>query len=443
MRPLSRKKKVLLVMKMMTLLLMLKRRRRRYQRQPQRWWVRPVLAARKQEGLYYTAMRRMREGDHAFFFKFYRMTPQMFDTLLTFAVTDLTCQNFIREPLEPAERLEIALSYLASGQDICSVALAYRVGIETARMCMHVTCRSLWARLKDNYMKVHSRAEWEKIAQGFSMRWQFPNCLGAVDGKHVAIVSPPDSGSVYFNYKGILMTVVDSDCKYTLIDVGAEGRLSDGGTFKNSEFGRALTQGDLDIPSLSWLPGSATNAPYTFVGDEAFQLREDFLRPYPARQLDDERRVFKYRLSRARRCAENAFGIKAARWRILLRTIHSKPKNVDFVIKAVCILHNFLTVHNPQSHKFTDTEDSFGNLVAGQWRQGVQQASEPHFFPIKATHCRNYLGNAAAARNLFAAYFCSSAGEVPWQWNLPGVSKEVAVKRLREQPHQTISDVFG
>ncbi|XP_075530160.1 uncharacterized protein LOC142563494 [Dermacentor variabilis] len=156
------------------------------------------------------------------------------------------------------------------------------------------------------------------------------------------------------------MAVVYSDCKYTLIDVGAEGRLSDGGTFKNSEFGRALTQADLDIPSLSWLPGSATNAPYAIVGDEAFQLREDFLRHYPARQLDDEKRFFNYRLSRARRCAENAFGITAARWTILLRTIHLKPKNVDFVIKAACILHNFLTVHNPQSHKFTDTEDSFG-----------------------------------------------------------------------------------
>ncbi|XP_049516383.1 uncharacterized protein LOC119442523 [Dermacentor silvarum] len=192
-------------------------------------------------------------------------------------------------------------------------------------MCIHVTSRSLWARLKDHYMKAPSRAEWEEIAQGFSMRWQFPNCLGAVDGKHVAIVCPPNSGSVYINYKGtfsvVLMAVVDSNCKYTLIDVGAEGRLSDGGTFKNSEFGRALTQGDLDIPSTSLLPGCGTNAPYVFVGDEAFQLRKDFLRPYPARQLDDEKRVFNYRLSRARRCAENAFGITAARWRIVLRTI--------------------------------------------------------------------------------------------------------------------------
>ncbi|XP_049515858.1 uncharacterized protein LOC119435724 isoform X2 [Dermacentor silvarum] len=81
------------------------------------------------------------------------MTPQLFDKLLSFVAEDLTRQHHIREPLEPGERLAIALSYLASGQDIKDVALAYRVGIETARVCIHVACRAIWARLKDHYMK--------------------------------------------------------------------------------------------------------------------------------------------------------------------------------------------------------------------------------------------------------------------------------------------------
>ncbi|XP_075539631.1 uncharacterized protein LOC142574434 [Dermacentor variabilis] len=47
---------------------------------------------------------------------------------------DFTRQPHIREPLEPGERLAVALSYLASGHDIKEVTLAYRVGIETARL---------------------------------------------------------------------------------------------------------------------------------------------------------------------------------------------------------------------------------------------------------------------------------------------------------------------
>ncbi|KAL3175706.1 hypothetical protein MRX96_000901 [Rhipicephalus microplus] len=73
-----------------------------------------------------------------------------------------------------------------------------------------------------------TKADCECIAEGFNSRWQFPNSLGAVERKHVAIVSSPKSGSKFFNYKGtffiVLMAVVDSDCKYVLVDVGAEGR---------------------------------------------------------------------------------------------------------------------------------------------------------------------------------------------------------------------------
>ncbi|KAH6940342.1 hypothetical protein HPB50_026947 [Hyalomma asiaticum] len=377
----SVRSRTLMVMRLVLLLLLLKKRKQiRARRRPRRWWVRPVFLARRQEGLYHTAMRRMREGDHGFFFKFYRMTPALFDILLSYVAADLTKFHVSRDPLEPGERLAIALSYLASGQDVPSVALAYRVGIETARLCLHLTCRALWARLKDHVMK-----------GTFSI---------------------------------VLLAVADSECKFVIIDVGAEGRQSDGGTFKNSDFGSALIEGSLGIPALACLPCTSTNVPYVFIGDEAFQLRKDFMRPFPARQLDDSRRIFNYRLSRARRCVENAFGITAARWRILLRTINLLPENVDYVIKAACVLHNFLTVHNPQSHQFPDKEDSFGNIVGGRWRQGMQGVPDNCFFPIQTTTSRNFNGDAAAARDLFTAYFSSSAGQVPWQWRIPGVSKK-------------------
>lgn len=43
--------------------------------------------------------------------------------------------------------------------------------------------------------------DWADIASGFRHKWQFPNCLGAVDGKHVAITAPAKSGSFFYNYK--------------------------------------------------------------------------------------------------------------------------------------------------------------------------------------------------------------------------------------------------
>ncbi|KAM9504537.1 uncharacterized protein ACWYII_047371 isoform 1-T1 [Salvelinus alpinus] len=122
-------------------------------------------------------------------------------------------------------------------------------------------------------------------------RWNFPNCLGSIDGKHVVIQAPPCSGSQFYNYNGtysvVLLAVVDAIYCFRVVDVGAYSKGSDGGTLRDSAFGQALQDGTLEIPPPASLPGAEGlgPVPHVFVGDEAFPLRPNLMRPYAGRQL--------------------------------------------------------------------------------------------------------------------------------------------------------------
>ena len=84
-------------------------------------------------------------------------------------------------------------------------------------------------------MPTPTRTTWSQILNVFWDLWNFPNCIGAIDGKYVKVQAPQNSGSKLFNYKHsfslVLLTSVDACYKFTVVHVGSYGRNSDGGIF--------------------------------------------------------------------------------------------------------------------------------------------------------------------------------------------------------------------
>lgn len=238
--------------------------------------------------------------------------------------------------------------------------------------------------------------------------WQFPNCLGAVDGKHVAIVPPPNSGSFFYNYKGfhsmVLMAVVNANYEFIMCDFGTNGRISDGGVIENTKFGEKLTNSTLNIPDPETIRSSNKTLPFVFVGDDAFAMRPNFLKPFSHTTGKKEEQVFNYRLSRARRVVESAFGMLASKFRIFHSPINLNVENAVSVVKACCMLHNFLrrgkgTCKNRVSNIFSDTQ--------------LQEEMESAFTSLDKEH-KHISHEAKEVRNLYLEYF-NQEGRVDWQ----------------------------
>ena len=205
------------------------------------------------------------------------------------------------------------------------------------------------------------------------------------------------------------MALVDANHKFTCIDTGDYGSNADGSVFKICEFGKAFIHGDLDVPDPQPLPNynDSGPVPFCFVGDVAFPLQANLMRPFPRkeRSMPDDKLIFNCRLTRACRIVENAFGILAQRFRVFARGLQLIPDNVDKIVKVCCVLHNFLrgyqdihTLHqqlNPDNQPFLQDD---GVILAFNRLHGYHSA---HI--------------ARQIRDLYKNYFMSPDGQVPWQ----------------------------
>nr|CAI5856172.1 unnamed protein product [Callosobruchus analis] len=102
----------------------------------------------------------------------------------------------------------------------------------------------------------------------------------------------------------VLLAVVYARYQFIMCDFGVNGRISDGGVLQNTTFYELENKIDESVKKSSKI------LPYVFVADDAFALRLDMMKPFRQADLNSkERKIYNYRVSRARRIVENAFGI--------------------------------------------------------------------------------------------------------------------------------------
>ncbi|CAI5696763.1 unnamed protein product [Oreochromis niloticus] len=347
-----------------------------------------------------------------------RMSVEDFNYLLErISPAIIKKDTHLRKAISPRERLSVTLRFLATGETFNSLSFQYRIGSTTLSTIVMETCTALTCALHEDYLKTPStESEWKAIARDFANKWQFPHCLGAIDGKHIFIQPPPKTGSMYFNYKSrfsiILMAVVDANYKFVYASAGTQGRVSDAGVFAHSDLKEAMDTGTLNFPPADILPGTDALMPHMLIGDDAYPLRPDLMKPYPFRNLNTDQRIYNYRLSRARRVVENAFGILANRFRVFRTTICLDPDKVVTIIFACLCLHNYLRDHRSDAYVppgYVDSEDANNQLVEGAWRMEGELQS------VSMGLARNPSVEAKKQRDVLCEYFVSPAGSVSWQ----------------------------
>ena len=176
------------------------------------------------------------------------------------------------------------------------------MGQSTVSGIVKQVCRAIHLTLKDTYLKFpSSEEEWRAIATEFGTKWNYYNCIGAMDGKHVLVEPPIQSGSMFYNYKEdfsiVLLAIVDASLRFIYVDLGTNGRVGDKGVWNKSTMKTCLDNRSLKIPPPCTLPGTDKEFPFVIVGDEGFALTNTVLIPYPKEQLRgrQDRAIFNYR----------------------------------------------------------------------------------------------------------------------------------------------------
>lgn len=267
--------------------------------------------------------------------------------------------------------------------------------------------------LKDDYLQLpRTSDEWEQVASDFNNNWNFPMCLGAIDGKRFLVRKSKNTGSEYSDYKGyhsiIILALVDANYKFLYVAAEAQGQANDADVWDHCILKEYLDRNVLQFPPAAPLLSTTEKVPFVILGDNAFPSEDYLMKPYPGENLSVEQKIFNYRLSCARRVSENAFGILSGKFRVFQWPIQATPANAQSIICATVVLHNFLREHSrvPLQQELLEREDIGGSVSHS--RKKIPGIEKLEAIP------REPSSNAERVRDSLKDYF-NGKGRIPWQ----------------------------
>ena len=317
-----------------------------------------------------------------------------------------------------ALKLAVTLRYLATGNSYISLQYGFRVAFNTISKFIPEVCQAIIDEYFRQVVYCPNTPEgWKEVAEGFASRWNLPHCIGALDGKHVAIRCPPNTGSIYFNYKGyysiVLMALVDSNCQFLYVDVGANGGGSDGGVFGRTDLRRHLENETLGLPPPDPLPNDDKDFPYYIAGDEAFPLRSWLMKPIPKRNFTRKQKNLQLQtVQRQKDCRECVW---TPGFQISMSSDQNAatPGHSDFDHDGLCrsAQLNQKEISDTADIMLVDQENPETHaIIPGAWRDNAQLDD------MGDVARGNVATKSAKQQGLYLVeYFNSEAGSVSWQ----------------------------